>query len=91
MTPLVTVAFGGLSAEARLPGWTLPFVVRLADRFVLTAANGGLPLRLVHDRGSVTVVDEAPGAFAREYGAVDRPAMPRLGPAVAAFRAGGAA
>lgn len=91
MKPLVTVAFGGLGAEARLPGWTMPFLVRLADRFVLQAANGDTALRLVHGRGTVLVVDEAPDAFAREYGALDRPARPRLAPAVAAIRAGGAA
>jgi hypothetical protein len=45
--PLVTVAFGGRSAKDPLPGWTMPFLVRTADRFVLEAANGGPSLRLV--------------------------------------------
>ena len=53
MKPLVTVAYGGLSAGARLPGWTASFLVRLADRFVVAADNGGPPLRLV---GSVRCV-----------------------------------
>lgn len=91
MKPLVTVAFGGLSADARLPGWTMPFLVRLADRFMLQAANGGPPLRLIRNHREIVVADEAPGAFAREYGSLDRPAAPRLGPAAAALRAGGAA
>lgn len=91
MKPLVTVAYGGLSAEARLPAWTTPFLVRLAERVRLEAANGGVPLSLVHDRGAVVLVDEDPGAFAREHGAAERPAAPRLGPAIAALRAGGAA
>lgn len=90
MKPLVTVAFGGLSAGARLPGWTTPFLVRLADRFVVAADNGGPPLRLLrHDHG-VAVVDVAPDAFAREFGALERPAAPRLGPAADRLRAGGA-
>ncbi|MGU9979230.1 hypothetical protein ACJ4V0_04220 [Phreatobacter sp. HK31-P] len=89
MKPLVTVAFGGLSADARLPGWTAPFLVRLADRFMLEAANGGPPLRLVRSDRGVAVVDEAPDAFAREFGALDRPAAPRLGPAADRLRAGG--
>lgn len=91
MKPLVTVAYGGLSADARLPGWTMPFLVRLADRFVVAAANGGVPLRLVHDRGGLALVDDSPDAFAREYGSPDRPAAPRLGPVAAALRVGGAA
>lgn len=91
MKPLVTVAYGGLSAEARLPAWTTPFLVRLADRFIVEAANGGAPLGLVQAQGAVLVVEEAPGAFAREYGSPDRPAAPRLAPVIAAVRAGGAA
>jgi len=88
--PLVTVAFGGLSAGARLPGWTAPFLVRLADRFVVAADNGGPPLRLLrHDHG-VAVADAAPDAFAREFGTLDHPAAPRLGPAADRLRAGGA-
>lgn len=89
MTPRVTVAFGGLSADARLPGWTAPFLVRIADRFLVEAANGGPPLRLVPGERGLAVVDAAPGAFAREFGALDRVAAPRLGPAADRFRAGG--
>lgn len=88
MKPLVTVAFGGLSADARLPGWTAPFLVRLADRFMLQAANGGPPLRLVADEARVAVVDAGEGAFAREFGALGRPADPRLGAAAARLRSG---
>ena len=90
MKPLVTVAYGGLSAGARLPGWTASFLVRLADRFVVAADNGGPPLRLVCSDAGVAVVDEAPDAFAREFGTLDRPAAPRLGPAADRLRAGGA-
>lgn len=89
MKPLVTVAYGGLSAGARLPGWTAPFLVRLADRFVVAADNGGPPLSLVGSDAGLAVVDEAPDAFAREFGTLDRPAAPRLGPAADRLRAGG--
>jgi hypothetical protein len=87
--PLVTVAFGGLSADARLPGWTMPFIVRTADRFILQAANaGGPPLTVVRGSRGVAVVDAGKGAFAREFGSLDRPAAPRLGPAAARLRSG---
>lgn len=89
MKPLVTVAYGGLSAGARLPGWTAPFLVRLADRFVVAADNGGPPLSLVGSDSGLAVVDEAPDTFAREFGTLDRPAAPRLGPAADRLRAGG--
>lgn len=89
MKPLVTVAFGRLSADARLPGWTAPFVVRLADRFILEAANaGGPPLSLIRNHRQVAVADASPDAFAREFGSLDRPASPRLGPVAARLRAG---
>jgi hypothetical protein len=88
--PLVTVAFGGLSAHARLPGWTAPFLVRLADSFLLEAANGGPPLRVVRHDHAVAVVDDTADAFAREFGALERTAAPRLGPAADRLRAGGA-
>ncbi|MCA0316756.1 MAG: hypothetical protein LCH88_01685 [Proteobacteria bacterium] len=89
MKPLVTVAFGGLSADARLPGWTMPFIVRLADRFRVEAANGGGPaLRVVRGDRQVAVVDTGADAFAREFGSLDRPATPRLGPAAARLRSG---
>jgi hypothetical protein len=87
--PLVTVAFGGLSADARLPGWTMPFIVRTADRFILQAANaGGPPLKVVLGGRGASVVDAAADAFAREFGTLDRPASPRLGPAAARLRSG---
>jgi hypothetical protein len=87
--PLVTVAYGGLSADARLPGWTMPFIVRLADRFVVQAANaGGPPLKVVHGGRTLSVVDAEEGAFAREFGGLDRPAVPRLGPTAARLRSG---
>ncbi len=89
MKPLVTVAFGGLSADARLPGWTMPFVVRLADRFRVEAANSeGPALRVVRGSGQVVVVDTGADAFAREFGALDRPAAPRLAQAAARLRSG---
>lgn len=89
MKPAVTVAFGGLSADARLPGWTTPFLVRLADRFRVEAANGGPPVRLVRrDGGGLALVDAADEAFAREFGTQGRPAAPRLGPAADRVRAG---
>lgn len=89
MTPNVTVSFGGLSAEARLPGWTTPFVVRLADRFLIEAANlPGPALRVVKSEAGVAVVDEAGDAFAREYGSHDAPAAPRLGAVAQRLRSG---
>lgn len=91
MKPSVTVAYGGLSADARLPGWTTPFLVRLADRFRTEAANGGPPVRLVRrDGGGLALVDASDDAFAREFGTQGRPAAPRLGPAADRVRAGGA-
>ncbi len=89
MKPLVTVAFGGLSADARLPGWTTPFVVRLADRFRVEAANSeGPALRVVRGSRHVAVVDTGADAFAREFGSLDRPAAPRLAQAAARLRSG---
>ena len=58
MKPIVTVAYGGLSGLGRLPRWTTPFLVRLADRFQLSAANEGPPLRLVtRADGGLALVD----------------------------------
>ncbi len=89
MKPIVTVAYGGLSATRPAPGWTRPFLVRLADRFLIAAANDGPPLRLVTTAdGGLALVDPAADAFAREYGAVGRPATPRLGPAADRVRGG---
>lgn len=89
MRPNVTVSFGGLSAEARLPGWTTPFVVRLADRFLVEAANlPGPALRVVKSAAGLAVVDEAADAFAREYGSSETPAAPRLGPVAQRLRSG---
>ncbi|MCZ8314351.1 hypothetical protein [Phreatobacter sp.] len=89
MKPLVTVAYGGLSGIGRLPRWTTPFLVRLADRFLIAAANEGPPLRLVtRADGGLALVDPATDAFAREYGATGRPATPRLGPAADRIRGG---
>lgn len=88
MKPLVTVEFGGLSADARLPGWTAPFLVRLADRLAAEAANAGPPLAIVSGEGGLAVVDASADAFAREYGGIGRPADPRLAPAAARLRSG---
>ncbi len=89
MKPLVTVAFGGLSADASLPGWTAPFIVRIADRFRVEAANaGGPPLKIVRGGRGLSVVDTGADAFAREFGTLERPATPRLGPAAARLRSG---
>lgn len=89
MTPNVTVSFGGFSAEARLPGWTTPFIVRLADRFLIEAANlPGPALRVVKSEAGVAVVDEAEDAFAREYGSSETPAAPRLGAVARRLRSG---
>ncbi|QCK86631.1 hypothetical protein E8L99_13120 [Phreatobacter aquaticus] len=92
MTPIVTVSYGGLSAATRVPSWTHPFLVRIAERIVTAAsANDPAPgLRVVETDTSVRVVDEAPGAFGREFGTLNREAKPRLGPAVRLVRAGGA-
>ena len=92
MTPIVTVSYGGLSATARVPRWTHPFLVRIAERIAAAAsANDPAPgLRVVETATSVRVVDEAPGAFGREFGTLATGAKPRLGPAVRLVRAGGA-
>lgn len=90
MKPSVTLAYGGLSADARLPGWTAPFLVRLAERFRSAAAQGGPPVRLVRrDGGGLALVDAGDDAFGREFGTPERPAAPRLGPAADRLRAGG--
>jgi len=89
MKPIVTVAYGGLSGMGRLPRWTAPFLVRLADRFQLAAANEGPPLRLVSRAdGGLALIDPAVDAFDREFGALDRPAAPRLGPVADRIRGG---
>jgi hypothetical protein len=90
VTPLITVSYGGLSAEARIARWTHPFLVRVAERIVAAAAaNDASPgLRVVEAGEVVRVVDEAPGAFGREFGSLGRLARPRLGPAAALVRAG---
>jgi hypothetical protein len=90
MKPAVTTAFGGLSAAARLPGWTAPALGRLAERFRSAAAHGGPPVRLVrHDDGRLALVDAGDDAFGREFGTLERPATPLLGPAADSVRSGG--
>jgi hypothetical protein len=90
MKPSVTLAYGGLSADARLPGWTAPFLVRLAERFRSAAAQGGPPVRLVRrDGGGLALVDAGDDPFGREFGTLERPAAPRLGPAADRLRARG--
>lgn len=92
MTPIVTVTYGSLSAEGRVPRWTHPFLVRIAERIVAAAAaNDPAPgLRVVDTGTEVRVVDEAPDAFGREFGTLANDPKPRLGPAVRLVRAGGA-
>ncbi|MBN8939972.1 MAG: hypothetical protein J0H01_10795 [Rhizobiales bacterium] len=46
MTGTVTVIFGDDPAR-RPPGWTLPFLVRIAGPISLEAANGGPVLSVV--------------------------------------------
>lgn len=91
-SPAVTVTFGGLSAslDRKLPGWTTPFVVRLAETIAVDAANAGADPVLVVRDGEALVVDRAPDAFAREFGSLEAPARPALLPALARARAGGA-
>ncbi|MEI8144254.1 MAG: hypothetical protein WCH83_02205 [Alphaproteobacteria bacterium] len=89
MKPSATVVFGGLSAEAKLPGWTLPLVVQLAQSVVREAANGeaGDPaLSVVPGTHEARVVDARPDAFSAEFGSSTDPASPRLLPALAALR-----
>ncbi|QCI66543.1 hypothetical protein [Phreatobacter stygius] len=49
MTASTTIVFGrsGAHAGSRLPGWTLPFLVRLAGTISPEAANGGPVLSVV--------------------------------------------
>jgi hypothetical protein len=87
--PVVSVTYGGLSAAGLAARRIRPVLVRLADRFQLALGEDGPPLRLVtRTDGGLALVDPAQDAFAREYGAVGRPAAPRLGPAADRIRGG---
>ncbi len=80
MIPAVTVLYGSLddAAKARLPGWTLPFLVATGTDMQRQAAEQGVTLELVSEEGVVTLTDSAPDAFAREFGTLDAPPQPVL-------------
>ena len=86
MKPSATVVFGGLSAEAKLPGWTLPLVVQLAQSVSRDAANSDPAVSVVAGTHEARVVDARPDAFSAEFGSSTDPASPRLLPALAALR-----
>lgn len=93
INPRVTIGLPNLSAAAnrRLPGWTLPFVVRLGEALVAEVANADVPATLVVRDGETLVHDMSPQAHEREFGTSVTPARPALQDAVARLRIGGGA
>lgn len=91
MKPFVTIAYGrvALDAEARLPAWTTPFVVRVAEDIRAEADNDGVALTVHQGGDGATLTDASPDGFAREFGTLEEPAAPVLQPILARYGGGG--